>query len=72
MKVVAISSIEGAAELLRESEAQGYLTFIYHHADPEHKLLRDKFLYVDSDQELVEKIMLLKKDVTILHQMKRS
>ncbi len=65
MKFSAISAKDGAAERLHTSLAQGYLTFIYHHADPGHILVRDKFLYVHSDSELVEKINLLKCDFTI-------
>lgn len=64
MKVVAISSTDDPKTLLDESHRQGYLTFVYHHADPQHKLLRDKFMYVHDDAELVEKINLLKLDFT--------
>lgn len=64
MRYVAISSTDGAEALLLESQRQGYLTFIYHHADPEHLLLRDKFLYVHDDQELADKVRLLKADMT--------
>ena len=64
MKIVAISSVTDAKTLLAESQRQGYLTFIYHHADPQHTLLRDKFLYVHDDAELAEKIQLLKLDFT--------
>jgi hypothetical protein len=64
MKVTAISSTEGVSDLLVTSQGQGYLTFLYHHADPEHKLLRDKFLYVHDDEELVEKLKLMKLDMT--------
>lgn len=65
MKVIAISSKEGTSDLLVTSQQQGYLTFIYHHADPEHVLLRDKFLYVHDDDELVEKLKLLQLDFTV-------
>ena len=71
MKVIALSCIDEVSDLLSASQAQGYVTFIYHHADPEHSLLRDKFLYVHSDDELAEKIELLKKDVTILGMIKQ-
>lgn len=64
MKIVAISSANDASTLLAESQRQGYLTFVYHHADPQHKLLRDKFMYVHDDAELVEKVNLLKLDFT--------
>jgi hypothetical protein len=62
LKIVVISSPRDARLILNES--LGCITFMYHHADPEHELLRDKFLYVGSDEELKEKIHLLKLDVT--------
>lgn len=65
MIVVAISSPDEAPTLLRECQELGYVAFVYHHADPEHKLLRDKFLYVHDDAELTEKIKLLKSDSTV-------
>jgi hypothetical protein len=63
MKVIAISNPHGIRSLLNESQSQGYITFIYHHADPKHELLADKFLYIHSDEELCEKLHLLKIDV---------
>ena len=71
MKVLAISSTEGVSDLLVTSQSQGYLTFVYHHADPEHLLLRDKFLYVHDDEELIEKLKLLKLDMTVQDLIKR-
>jgi len=64
MKVVAISSMDAPAAKLRECQQLGYLTFIYHHADPTHALLRDKFMYIHDDEELNEKLLLLKLDFT--------
>ena len=64
MKIVAISSTHDVGALLTESQSHGYITFIYHHADPKHELLSDKFLYVHTDEELLEKLALLKIDVT--------
>ncbi len=64
MKVIAISSTTRTPELVKESQAQGYLTFIYHHADPKHELLNDKFMYVHDDEELNEKLQLLRLDFT--------
>jgi hypothetical protein len=66
MKAVAISSTREVRELVEQARAQGYLTFIYHHADPEHALLDDAFLYVYSDEELREKLELLRCDVTAI------
>ena len=68
MKVVAISSPEDARLKLLLCQNLGYLVFIYHHVDPEHKLLRDKFLYVHDDAELKEKMNLLKLDCTAWYQ----
>lgn len=65
MKVNAISSKHDVPTLLYESQQLGYLTFIYHHSDPTHALLRDKFMYVQDDNELNEKLKLLKHDFTI-------
>lgn len=64
MKVVAISSTDAPSARLRECQQAGYLTFIYHHADPTHALLRDKFMYIHDDEELTEKLHLLKLDFT--------
>lgn len=71
MKVMAISSKHDTAARLQESQRQGYITFIYHHADPRHELLSDKFLYVRDDEELKEKICLLKADVTVQDQIRK-
>jgi hypothetical protein len=64
MKVNAISSADDVKTLLAACQQQGYLTFIYHHADPKHLLLQDKFMYVNDDEELNEKLLLLKLDIT--------
>ena len=64
MKVIAISSPDDVKLKMLLCQHLGYLTFIYHHVDPEHTLLRDKFLYVNNDQELSDKINLLKLDPT--------
>jgi hypothetical protein len=63
LKIIAISA-SNAAEVLLESQSRGYITFMYEHADPTHQLLTDKFLYVSTDGELVEKINLLQSDMT--------
>lgn len=63
MKVLAISSPHDTGAILNEGRRLGYIPFIYHHADPKHELLVDKFLYIGSDEELKEKIHLLKLDV---------
>ena len=65
MKIAVISTPTEAAAVLERTRGQGYITFMYHHADPKHELLPDKFLYVHSDEELKEKVTLLKEDVSI-------
>jgi hypothetical protein len=70
MKIAAISNPDGASEALNACQAQGYIVFVYKHADPELLLLRDKFLYVGSDKELDEKIKLLRADFTITDTLK--
>lgn len=64
MKIVAISNPEVASDSFTKAKAFGYITFIYHHADPAHTLSPHKFAYVHTDQELKEKIELLTVDVT--------
>lgn len=65
MKIMALSTTTDVVERLAACEDKGYITFIYRRADPKMELLRDKFLYVRTDEELTEKITLLKQDVTI-------
>lgn len=65
MKIIAISNKHNASTILSDALSKGYLPFIYHHADPKHKLLRDKFLYVHDDTELLEKMKLVRSDMTI-------
>ena len=65
MKVAVISTPTDAREVLEQTQRDGYITFMYHHADPNHELLNDKFLYIGTDEELKEKVELLKSDVTI-------
>lgn len=71
MKVVAISNSERAQISFQRARQEGYITFIYHHADPQHTLSPEKFTYVNSDEELVEKINLLKQDPTVQEQVIR-
>lgn len=62
MKVVAISTEHDTQARYEEARAQGFVTFVYRHADPLSNIVRDKFLLVSSDDELVEKIELLRAD----------
>lgn len=62
MKVVAISTEEETRERFDQARAQGFVTFVYRHADPLGTMGVDKFLRVSSDEELSEKIELLKAD----------
>lgn len=71
MKVVAISTEDQAAERYHVARSQGYVTFIYDHADPLHQLATDKFVYVSSDRELSEKIALVQADVTVADEVLR-
>jgi len=71
MKVVVISNPASPATSFARARAFGYITFIYHHIDPEHALSPYKFTYVYSDEELNEKIELLKHDVTVQEEILR-
>lgn len=65
LRAVVISNPEGAGTLLRRAQSEGYVTFVFDHADPDRELGLRKFLYVSSDDELEEKIQLLRADVSI-------
>jgi len=65
MKINAISVVDNVKEKLVESQRDGFITFLYHDADPQHTLLSNKFLYIHSVDELNEKIALLESDITI-------
>jgi hypothetical protein len=71
VKVVAISTEDEARERYKAAKSQGYVTFIYEHADPLRQLASDKFVYVNSDRELDEKIQLLQADRTLVEEVKR-
>jgi hypothetical protein len=71
VKVVAISNPDGAADLLTKARSNGYITFVYHHADPLGELLSNKFLYVSSDDELMEKLTLLRQDAAVVDEVAR-
>lgn len=71
VKVVAISTEDEARERYQAARAQGYVTFIYEHADPLRQLASDKFVYVTSDKELNEKIQLLCADSMLVDEVKR-
>lgn len=71
MKVMVISTKNEAAARYELAKASGYITFVYEHADPLHQLAGDKFMYVASDEELTEKIALVRADVTVAEQVRR-
>lgn len=71
MKVIAISNIAEASTAFAEAKKLGYITFIYDHADPEHRLAANKFSYVSSDEELLEKINLLQLDISVQEEVSR-
>lgn len=66
MKFMVISNPHDAAERLNEARQQNYVPFIFHHADPDHLLFENKFVYVGSVEELDEKIRLVQADCTVI------
>ncbi|MBT9137659.1 MAG: hypothetical protein DDT31_00197 [Syntrophomonadaceae bacterium] len=64
MKIVAISNPTLAFDSFTLARAFGYITFIYHYANPTRTLSPHKFAYVHTDEELKEKIELLMADVS--------
>ena len=71
MRVVAISTEDEARQRYEAAKAQGYVTFIYEHADPLRQLSTNKFVYVSSDKELDEKIQLLQADRSLIEEVMR-
>jgi hypothetical protein len=71
VKIVAISNPTAPAVAFSRARAFGYLTFIYEHADPDHSLSPNKFTYVRSDEELMEKIALVRLDPTVQEEILR-
>lgn len=71
MRVVAISTEDEARQRYEAAKAQGYVTFIYEHADPLRQLATNKFVYVTSDRELDEKIQLLQADRSLIEEVMR-
>lgn len=72
MKVVAISTKEDVAVRYAAARQQGYVTFIYEHADPKRELTREPFVYVQDDTELLEKLRLVEADVTVADELQRA
>lgn len=70
MRAVVITNEEEAAVRYEQARAQGYITFIADHADPERRLASNKFVYVDSDQEVIEKVRLIEADRSIIDQLR--
>ena len=70
-RVVAISNPEGAPALFNRARNEGYITFVYRHADPHCELGLKKFLYVDTDAELVEKLDFIHSDITVFEEVLR-
>ena len=71
MKVVVISTGDDTLQRYQAARQQGYITFVYDHADPLRRLAADKFMYVESDEELDEKLRLLRADPTVVDQVLR-
>lgn len=72
MKFMAVSTEDNAATALHLAISQGFITFIYEHADPLRRLCSNKFLYVHDDQELKEKMDLVKAEPIILDELSRA
>lgn len=71
MKVLVISTQENTELRYLSALEQGYITFVFDHADPEKTLASNKFMYVGSDEELSEKLDLLRADPTVVDQVLR-
>ena len=71
MRVVALSNPDTSLVDYVMAKRQGYITFIYEHADREHALCENKFFYVRTDEELMEKINLLEADITVQEEVSR-
>lgn len=72
MRVVAISTEAETRQRYEAAKAQGYVTFIYEHADPAQVLTDESFMYVRSDDELVEKLALVRADPLVADQLRRA
>lgn len=70
-RIVAISNTANPAELLQQAQSEGYIAFMYEHADPKHELIPHKFMYIRTDEELKEKVALLRADVTVVDEVAR-
>jgi hypothetical protein len=71
MRVVALSNPDTSFVDYMMARNQGYITFIYHHADRQHALCENKFFYVRTDEELMEKINFLEADITVQEEVAR-
>lgn len=71
VKVMAISTQVDPKERLEAARREGYVTFIYHHADPKGDIVHSRFLLVHSDTELKEKIALLNEDRSLVDEVRR-
>lgn len=72
MRIVALSNPDTSLVDYMMARGQGYITFIYEHADPKRALCENKFFYVRSDAELMEKIHFLEADVSVQEEVARS
>ncbi len=67
MKFAVVSNLERAKEIFQICVDNNIFAFIFKHADPDQKLINEKFVYVSSDREIAEKIALLNADFTLSH-----
>lgn len=65
-----ITEFENAAHIIAECKMNGIVPFIFNYIDIDHTLVKDKFLYVNSMEELEEKVALLKADFTLVDQLR--
>jgi len=56
---------------MHAAKEQGYITFIYDHADPKRQLKQDKFMYIYSDDEMREKIAFIQADQSVADEVGR-
>lgn len=72
MKINVISTTDNIYARYTQACLDGFITFIYRHADPKEELLSIPFMYVDSDEELNMKIKMLSGDISIIMELYRK
>lgn len=72
MKINVISTTDDINNRYEQACRDGFITFIYRHADPLEELLSVPFMYVDTDEELDMKIKMLSGDISIIMELYRK